>query len=182
MKHSLLIAVVLISLAGLSLAQPVEEAASRASLKTLAAAIETELEGHGERVMGKELYHWNTRLEKIEDCRAELSIHLTTNTADSTVHVEAVNFSLGALDPYGIQIQEHYLQLPCAAGEPCIFSTSTCSRKSPDGIVIDCTTANQKRVDVFAVQFDGDADSGQRLQLAFHQAAASCRQPTQVTF
>lgn len=182
MKHSLPIAIVLISLSGLSLARSAEETPSRASIKMAAAAIETELEGHGERVMGKELYHWNTRLEKIEDCRAELSIHLTTITANSTIHVETVNFSLGALDPYDIQIQEHYLQLPCAAGEPCIFSTSTCSRKSPDGIVIDCTTANQKRVDVFAVQFDGDADSGQRLQLAFRQAAEACRQPTQVTF
>jgi hypothetical protein len=182
MKHSLLIAIGLISLAGLSLAQPAEVATSRASLKTVAQAIQTELEGHGERIMGKDAYHWSTRLEKVEDCRAEFTVRITNNLADPTVHVESVSFSLGALDPYGIQMQKHWLQLPCAEREQCIFSTSTCSRKSANGVETDCTTASQNRVDAFALQFDGDADSAQRLQMAFRQAAESCRQPNRVTF
>jgi hypothetical protein len=182
MKRPLLIAAVLMFLAGLSLARPVEQATPGDSLKAVAATIRTELEGHGERILGKEIYHWSTRLEKIEDCRAEFSVRLTRNAADSTVDLEIVNFSLGALDPDGIGMQKHYLQLPCASGELCVFSTSTCSRRSPDGIIIDCTTASQKRVDAFALQFDGDADSAQRLQEAFRQAAAACRQPSRVTF
>jgi hypothetical protein len=43
-------------------------------VKTVASAIESELEGHGERVMGKEMIHWSTRLEKVEDCRAEFTV------------------------------------------------------------------------------------------------------------
>jgi len=181
MKPSILIAV-LLSCTGLCLAQPVEEAANRASVKTVASAIESELEGHGERIMGKDTLHWSTRLEKVEDCRAEFTVRTTTNLADSTVRVESVSFSLGALDPYGIEMQKHWLQLPCADGSPCIFSTSTCSQKSADGVVTDCGTANQKRVDTFALQYDGDADSAQRLEAAFRQAIESRRQPDRVTF
>lgn len=182
MKRLLPIAVVLLFLAGLSVAQPVEEATSRASLKTVEMAIQTELEGHGERILGKELYHWSTRLEKIENCRAEISVRLANNLAEPTVHVESVSFSLGALEPYGIEMQKHYLQLPCAEQQKCIFSTSTCSRKTASGIVIDCTTPSQSRIHAFALQFDGDAGSAQRLQQAFRQAVESCRQPSLVTF
>jgi hypothetical protein len=90
---------------------------------------------------------------------------------------------LGALDPYGIEMQQkHWLQLPCAGGQQCVFSTTTCSRKDANGIVTDCTTASQKRVDAFALQFDGDADSAQRLETAFRQAVETCRQPSRVTF
>jgi hypothetical protein len=183
MKHSLTIAIGLLSLTGLLMAQPPEEVGSHASVKTVASAIQTELEAHGERVMGKDVYHWSTRLEKFEDCRAEFSVRVTSNLADSTVHVESVKLSLGALDPYGIEMQQkHWLQLPCAGGQTCIFSTTTCSRKSANGIVTDCTTASQKRVDAFSLQFDGDADSAQRLEAAFRQAVESCRQPSRVTF
>ena len=181
MKPSILIAV-LLSVTGLGVAQPVEEAVNRASVKTVAAAIENELQGHGDRVMGKDVLHWSTRLEKVEDCRAEFTVRTTSNLADSTVRVESVSFSLGALDPYGIGIQKHWLQLPCAEQGQCIFSTSTCRQTSADGIVTDCGTASQKRVDNFALQFDGDADSARRLEAAFRQAVESCRQPTLVTF
>jgi hypothetical protein len=181
MKPSILIAV-LLSFTGICLAQPVEAAASRASVKTVASAIESELQGHGERVMGKEMIHWSTRLEKVEDCRAEFTLRTISNLADATVRVESVSFSLGALYPYGIEMQKHWLQLPCADRNQCIFSTSTCSQKSAAGIVTDCGTASQKRVDSFALQLDGDAASAQRLQAAFRAAVDSCRQPSRVTF
>jgi hypothetical protein len=91
--------------------------------------------------------------------------------------------SVGALDPYGIEMQQkHWLQLPCAEAQPCIFSTTTCSRKTADGIVTDCTTPSQKRADAFSLQFDGDADSAGRLLAAFRQAAETCRNPSSVTF
>jgi hypothetical protein len=182
MTRSLLIAIVLMSLAGFSLGSPVQEGGSRASLKTVASAIQSELEGHGERILGKELYHWSTRLEKIENCRAEFSVRLTSNLSDSTVHVESVSFSLGALDLYAMEMQKSLLHLPCVNREKCVFSTSTCSRKTKDGITIDCATASQSRVDTFALQFDGDADSAQRLQEAFRTAVNTCREPSRVTF
>jgi len=182
MKRSLIISIVLISLAGLSLAQTPEESSSRASLKTVADSIQTELESHGERIMGKDIYHWSTRLVNVEGCRAEFSVRLTNNLNDPTVHIESVKFSLGALDPYGIEMQKHWLQLPCAESDPCIVSTVTCSQTSADGIVTDCTTASQKRIDAFSVQFDGDPASAQRLLLAFRRAAETCRQPSLVTF
>jgi hypothetical protein len=181
MKPSILIAI-LLTCTGLCLAQPVESA-HRASVKTVAAAIGSELESHGERVMGKEMIHWSTRLEKVEDCRAEFTVRTTSRLGDSTVRVESVSFSLGALDPYGIEMQQkHWLQLPCTDQRQCVFSTTTCSQKSAGGIVTDCGTANQKRVDTFALQLEGDADSAQRLEAAFRQAIESCQQPDRVTF
>ena len=182
MKRLLLIAAVLLSLTGLSMAQPVEEGTSNASLVTVAGTIQAELEGHGERVLGKEIYRWSTRLEKMEDCRAEFSVRLTDNLAASTVHVETVSLSLGALNPYGIEFQKHWLQLPCAERENCVFSTTTCTQKSANGIVTDCTTPSQKQANAFALEFDGDAGSAQRLLQAFRQAALTCRQPARVTF
>jgi len=183
MKHLLWICIGLLTFTGLSMAQPVEDGTSRAAVKTVASVIATELEAHGERIMGKEVYHWSTRLEKVEDCRAEFTVRTTNNLSDSTVHVESIRFSLGALDPYGIEMQQkHWLQLPCAGRDQCIFSTSTCSQKLANGIVADCGTASQKRVDAFSLQFDGDADSAQRLEVAFRQAVESCRQPSRVTF
>ena len=78
--------------------------------------------------------------------------------------------------------QKHWLQLPCADGQSCVFSTSTCTRRSKDGIVIDCTTPSQKRVDAFSLQLDGDAESAQRLQQALREAVSACREPSRVTF
>jgi hypothetical protein len=175
-----ILTVVLLSFTGLCLAQPVGDA-PHASVKTVA-AIESELEGHGERVMGNEVLHWSTRLEKVENCRAQFTVRATSNLADPTVRVESVSFSLGALDPSGIELQKHWLQLPCSDRSQCIFSTTTCSQKSANGIVTDCGTASQKRVDSFALQFDGDAESAQRLQTALREAIESCRQPSRVTF
>jgi hypothetical protein len=182
MNRALMVATVLISLSGLSLAQSLEETSARASLKTVVESIQTELEGHGERIMGKDLYHWTTRLEKFEGCRADFTVRIANNMADPIVHVESIHLSLGAIDPYGIEIeQKHWLQLPCAGGDPCIASSTTCSQKR-DGIVTDCTMASQKQYAAFALQLDGDAASAQRLQQAFLQAAEACRQPSRVTF
>jgi len=182
-KALLCIAVVLALLSGLSLASPVEGTAHQPLLITAAASIRTELEVHGERVLGKDLYHWSTRLERIEDCRAEFSVRLANNMGAATLSIESVNFSLGALNPYGIEIQQkHGLKVPCRGGESCVFSTSTCTRASKDGTVIDCTTPNQKRVDFFSIQLDSDEESAQRLQLALREAVSACRQPSSVTF
>ena len=179
MKRSFCTAIVWLALSAIS----VEEAVPLASMRTVAASIRTELEAHGERVMGKDVFHWSTRLEKIEGCHAEFSVRVANNLADATLRVESVNFSLGVLDPYGIEMQQnHWLSLPCRGGQSCIFSTSTCTQKSKDGIVIDCTTSSEKRVDAFSLQLDGDADSAQRLQLALREAVSACRLPTRVTF
>jgi hypothetical protein len=182
MKRSFLLAVALPYFAALLLAQTAGEAQPRVSLDKLAATIQTELDAHGERVLGHDVYHWSTRLEKIADCRAELSVRVASNVGEITVRTETVNFSLGALEPYSIGLQKNWLELPCAGGQKCIFSTTTCSRTTKDGMVIDCTTASQKKVDAFALQLDGDVAASSRLERAFRQAIDICRQPIPVTF
>lgn len=183
MRRSSWVVMVLLMLSGLGLANPTQNAAPLPTLDAFATTIRAELESHGERILGKEMYHWSTRLEGMQDCRAAFSVRLVNNFSDSTVQVERVSFLLGALDPYGIELQQnHRLQLPCFDGRSCIFSTSTCTRKSKDGIVIDCSTPNQKRAEVFSVQLDGDSGAADRLQQALRRAIDACRQPSPVTF
>jgi hypothetical protein len=182
MKRSLLLAIALPFFAALLFAQTAREAQPRALLNELAATIQTELQSHGERVLGHETYRWSTRLEKMADCRAELSVRVTSNLGETVIRTESVSFSLGALHPHSIELQKNWLQLPCAGGANCIISTSTSSRKTKDGMVLDCTTASQKRVDSFALQLDGDADASLQLERAFRKAVDACRAPIAVTF
>ncbi len=176
-----LLALVLLSFTALMRAQSAQES-SRPSMANLTATIQAELESHGDRVLGKGLYGWSTRLNKIEECRAELSVRVTSNTGEATVRTETVNFSLAAIEPNGIELQKNWLALPCAGKEKCIFSTSTCSTKTKDGIVIDCATPSQKRVDALELEFDGDVAAASRLERAFRQAIDLCRTPKPVTF
>jgi hypothetical protein len=180
MKRLVLLATVLLSLVGFSVAQTVDEVAARTYLVTVAGIIQTELENHGELVMGDDSYHSRTRLEKMDNCRAELSIRRAYKISASTVRIETTSLSLGALDPYGIKMQKHWLQLPCTDKEDCILS-SFCSQNSADGTVTDCTTRDRKRVSAFSMEFDGNADSAQRLEQAFRQAAFTCRHPASAT-
>jgi len=180
-RNSLLV-FVLFCLSALALAQRSVEVISRPSLERLAATIQAELQSHGERVLGHGAYRWSTRLGKIENCRAELTVRVDNNVGEASVRTETVEFSVGALEPYAMDLQKGWLELPCANREKCIFSTSTCSGKSKDGIVIDCGTASQKRVDSFRLEYDGDVASASRLQRAFRQAINLCRAPKPVTF
>jgi len=183
MKPLLCIAVVLTLFSGLCLASPAEEGASQPALVAAAESIRSELAVHGERVLGKDVYHWSTRLERIDGCRAEFSVRLANNIGGATVNLESINFSLSALEPDAIEMeQNHWLKLPCQSRDKCILSTSTCTRTSKDGIVIDCTTPSQKRADYFPMQLDGDLQSAQRLQQALREAVIACRQPSRVTF
>ncbi len=181
MKRSYLLGLGLPFLTALLLALPADEAGSRASLMKFAATIQMELESHGERVLGQETYHWSTRLEKLEDCRAEFSVRVTNNFGDASARTEAVNFSLGALDPYGIDLQKKWLELPCAGREKCVYSTSTC-KTTKGGVVTDCASASPQRVESFKLEFDGDPGSASRLEEAFHHAIDLCRAPKAVTF
>lgn len=176
-----LLALVLLSLTARLLAQPAQES-SRLPIDSLAAVIQAEFESHGDRVLGKGLYGWSTRLNKIEECRAELSVRVTSNTGEATVRTETVNFSLSAIEPNSIELKKNWLALPCAGKENCIFSTSTCSAKTKDGIVINCATQSQKRVDSIDLEFDGDVAAASRLERAFRQAIDLCRTPKPVTF
>ncbi len=174
--------VVLLSLTALLLAQPPQNASPRPSIDNLAAEIQSELNQHGDRILGKGLYGWSTRLNKIEDCRADLSVQVTDQTREATVHTETVNFSLGAIEPYSIELRKNMLVLPCANKGKCIFSTSTCSAKSKDGIVIDCATPSQNRADSISLEFDGDASAASRLERDFRQAVDLCRTPKPIAF
>jgi hypothetical protein len=182
MKRSFLLVFILPAFATLLLAQSAQEESSHAELQAISTAIHSEIEAHGERVLGNETYRWSTRLEKMANCRVELSVRVTSNFAEETVRTENVNFSLGAIEPYSIEIQKNWLQLPCAASEKCILSTSTCTKKTKEGIVIDCTTSTQARTGAFSLQLDGDAPAAQRLERAFRQAVNLCRAPASVTF
>jgi hypothetical protein len=169
-------------LAAVLSAQPAQESGSRAGLQDLAEKIEMELQSHGERALGNESLHWSTHLAKLEDCRAEFSVRLTNNVGEPTVRAESVNFSLGALDPYGIAPKKNWLELPCEGVEKCVFSTSTCSRTTKEGITIDCATASQRRVGSFLLQLDGDAAATSRLEEVFREAISLCRERQVVAF
>jgi hypothetical protein len=181
MKRSYWLALGLPFLTALLLAQPGEKASSR-SFAQLASAIQTELESHGDRVLGQDAYHWSTRLERMEDCRAEFSVRVISKFGEASTRTETVQFSLGAIDPYGIDLQKSYLVLPCTGQENCVHSTSTCSTKNKNGIVTDCTSASPKRLPSFPLEFDGDAASASRLEKAVRQAVEGCRVPKAVTF
>lgn len=183
MRRLIHLAIVLSTLSAGLLAQPVEQSAKDAALVSVASTIQVELESHGDRVHGKELYHWSTRLEKAEGCHIEFSERLTDNYAEPTVRVKDVSFSLGALDPKAVAMQNHFLQLACDDdNQDCIFSTSTCTHTSAQGIVTDCSSPNQSYADGFALQVDGDEASSERLEQAFRKAVLACQQPTRVSY
>jgi len=180
MKRSYWLALGLPFLTALLFAQPGEVGSSR-SFTQLASAIQTELESHGDRVMGQNAYHWSTRLEKMENCRAEFSVRVTNHVGETTTRTETVLFSLGALEPY-VELQKSYLVFSCSRIEKCVSSTSRCSTKNKDGIVTDCTNASPKRLQSFRLEFDGDAASASRLKHAVREAVDDCLAPKAVIF
>jgi hypothetical protein len=182
MKRFLLTAVVTCFLTAVVPAQSAPDANRSASPQDVVATIQSELEIHGERMLGQETYRWSTRLEKYDACRVEFSVRVVSNFGDATVRTETVKFSLGAIDPYGIAPKKSRLELPCSNGERCVFSTSTCSKKTKNGITTDCATAIQQRVDTFSLQLDRDDAAASRLELAFRKAANLCREPKSVAF
>jgi hypothetical protein len=182
MKRLILLVLVLPSLAALLLAQPAQDAPPRAELQELEATIQTELQSHGDRVLGAEVYRCSTRLEKVAACRVEFSVRVVSALGDTTVRTETLNFSLGALEPYSIALTKNHLELPCAGGEKCVFSTNTCSKTTKDGVVTGCGTASEKHVDTFSLPLDGDAAAASRLERTFRQAIILCHQPRSVVF
>jgi len=181
MSRSCWIALAMPCFAALLLALPAQDPARSAS-EELESKIRTELESHGERVLGKEAYHWSTRLDAISGCRAEFTVRVVNNLGEPVTRTDRVRFSLGALEPHDIDRQNNWLVLGCARHEKCISSVSTCTKKTREGIVVDCTSAGEKREDSFTLQLDGDEGASLRLERAFRQAADACHEPAAVTF
>jgi hypothetical protein len=177
-----LLALVLLCWGAPLAARAVDESTSPPRLEQLTAEIQAELQSHGERVLGRDVYRWSTRLEKVENCRAEFSVRVANKIGDAVMSTESVRFSLGALDRSKIAVQKSWLELHCAREEKCIFSTSTCSKTSKDGIAADCSSASQKQAESFAVELDGDAASALRLQKALREAIDLCHEGKPVTF
>jgi len=182
MRPILCVVTALLFLAAWCAAAPMNNAAIPA-VAGVEASLRAELEVHGERILGRDAYHWSTRLAGIHDCRAEFSVRVANTVNETTIAIETVSFSLGALDAYGIEMQQnHWLQLRCLNGDKCVSSAATCSRKTKEGLVVDCTTASQKRADGFSLQFDGDSAAAQRMAQALRQAVDACREPVAVAF
>jgi hypothetical protein len=182
MKRLLLLAAGVPTLTTLLFAASPDEARQRNTVKELAATVQSQLESHGERVLGQNTYRWSTRLAKMEDCRAEFTVRISSNYSSNSDRTEKVSFSLGALDPYDIDVRKSWLELPCFNHEKCIFSVSTCSQMSKDGIVTDCASASPKQEASFALQLDGDPEAAARLGHALRDAIGLCRQPKAVVF
>ena len=182
MKHLLWICIGLLTITGLSMAQPVEDGTSRAAVKTVASVIATELEAHGERIMGKEVYHWSTRLEKISNCRAQFTVRVNSNYGEPSVRTDNVSFSLGAIEPNEIALVQNWLELRCAGKQLCISSISTCTKTTKQGIVLDCGASSQKSEEVFPLQLDDNPQAAVRLKRYFRQAVDACHQATPVSF
>lgn len=181
MKRTLLLAVTLCFFIAPLLAQEAQEANPAADLNALAATIRTELEAHGERVMGQDAYRWSTHLESISNCRAEFSVRISNNVGLPTVQTEYVEFSLGSMDSSGIVPQKNWLDIPCLNKEKCIISNSACLQRSKEGIVTDCSTASTKRTNLFSLELDDEAAIS-RMQQVFSRAIEICRQPASVDF
>jgi hypothetical protein len=186
MKRTLLpLALVLLSFSSLLFSQPAQNTNQGADLDALAATIRTELEAHGDRVLGQDAYRWSTRLEGISNCRAEFSVRVSNNVGQNTVRTEVrteyVELSLGALDRIGVSPQKSWLEIPCLNKANCIASSTACVQKSKDGIVTDCSTASQKRVDTFRLELDSEAAIS-RMQKVFSSAIDICRAPAGVAF
>src|ERR1700686_2633363 len=108
-----LLVLIPLALTALLLAEPAQDAGPPPSMDNLTTAIQSELNTHGDRMLGKRLLGWSTRLNKIVDCRAEFLVRVTSNfTADASVQTETVNFSLGAINPYDIELNKNRLVLP----------------------------------------------------------------------
>ncbi len=182
MKSLFLLALALHFCAITLLAQPTPEAAPRASFTQLAETIQAELESHGERAIGHDAYRWSTRLQKVNGCRAEFSVQVTSNYKEAIVQTESISFSLGALQSHSIVLRKNWIELICAGGSKCVYSTSTCFSKSKDGILTDCTSTAQKHAESFFVHYDGDAAAASRMETAFRQYIDLCREAQAVIF
>ncbi len=181
MKRSFWIVLAWPCLAALLLAQPVFEPA-RPAMGELQSNIQSELETHGDRVMGQDAYRWSTRLETISGCRAELRVRATNSVGEKVVHDDSIRFSLGAIERYEIGRQKNWLALPCVGHEKCISTISTCTKTTKDGIVINCSNSGRKQEESFSLQFDGDAGAASRLERDFRRAVELCREAAPAGF
>jgi len=184
------LALVLLGLATMLPAQSLQPAPPKSDpmseLDDLAARIGAELEVHGERVLGRDAMRWSTRLERISDCRAVFSVRVSNNIGESTVgeptvRTESVNFSLGAIDRKGVDPHLGWLVMPCLGKQECVVLSTTCSKTSKSGIVIDCTTASRERSIRFDLHVDGQ-EAALRLAPMIGRAIEICRSPAGVTF
>lgn len=181
MKRSFWILAALPCVAALLLAQPLHDP-DRPVLRELATNIQSELESHGDRVMGQDAYRWSTRLETISGCRAEIKVRATNRIGEKIVHDDSIRFSLGAIERFEIGRQKSWLALPCAGHEKCITTVSTCTKTTKDGIVVDCSSRSEKREDSLSLQFDGDAGAASRLEQDFREAVELCHEAAPVSF
>lgn len=181
MNRSFWIAVALPCAAALLLAQPAREP-DRPALRELESNIQSELESHGDRVMGHDAYRWSTRLETISGCRVELRVRATNSIGEKIVHEDSIRFSLGALERFEIGSQKNWLALPCVGHEKCISTVSICTKTTKDGIVVDCSSKSEKREESFSLQFDGDAGAASRLDRDFRRAVELCHEATPAGF
>jgi hypothetical protein len=152
-------------------------------MEHLTASIHGELESHGDRVPSDGVYAWNTRLNKIEGCRAELLVlvHYTVDDQDS-FRSDTVTFSLGSIERYEIDLQKNWLDLPCAHKDKCIFTMSNCRTRTRSGVAMDCATQNWQRAESFRLELDGDDAAASRLEKAFRNAVDLCHVPEAVAF
>jgi hypothetical protein len=181
MSRSFWIAFALPCATALLLAQPLREP-DRPAMRELESNIQSELESHGDRVMGHEGYRWSTRLETISGCRAELRVRATNSVGERTVHEDSIRFSLGAIERLEIGPEKNWLSLPCVGHEKCISTVSTCTKTTKDGIVVDCSSNGERREERFSLEFDGDAGAASRLDRDFRQAVKLCHEAAPVEF
>jgi len=180
-KRSCSIVFALPFFAALLLAQSSMEP-DRPAIRELESNIQSELQIHGERVMGHEMVHWSTRLEKISNCRAQFTVRVSSNYGEPSVRTNNVSFSLGAIEPVEIALVQNWLQLRCAGQKLCINSFSTCAKTTREGIVVDCGASSQKSEEIFPLQLDGDPKAAARLEQYFSLAVDACHQATPVSF
>lgn len=137
----------------------------------LKTSIQSKLEKHGDRVIGQNVYHWTTRLESLDQCRAIMTVREETMMGERTVREEQVNISLGRITWVAMDEHKKWINVPCLAWDRCISVRATCTKTTKDGITVDCSSPGIKQDATFRLQWDGSKRPGGRW-------SATCAAPS----
>jgi hypothetical protein len=151
-------------------------------LRALETSIRSRLEQHGERVLGKDAYRWSTRLDSLEGCRVTLVETVTNNVGEQVVRHNEVSVPLGKIGETSIEPEKVRLVLSCSAHDPCVFTHSTCTKTTKQGITVDCSSPGEKRQEALRLQLDGSEAAALELERDFRRAVELCHAPLTTTF
>ena len=146
-------------------------------VRDLESSIQSKLEKHGERVLGQNAYHWTTRLDSLDQCRAVMTVREVTSLGERTVREEQVNISLGRITWVAMDENKKWINVPCQSWDRCVSVRATCTKTTKDGITVDCSSPGVKQDAAFRLQWDGSEEAGRQMERDLRRAVELCRTP-----